>query len=102
MAIAVGVFGANGRMGRTVCAAVAADPELRLAAAVDPFGAGEVVEDIPIAGEPRAMVDARVEVVIDFTVASAARTNVEWAALHGLHAVVGTTGFAKDDLERFR
>ena len=38
--IRVGVFGAGGRMGTTVCAAVAADPELELVAAVDPHGAG--------------------------------------------------------------
>ena len=34
--IKVGVVGAGGRMGRTVCAAVALDPALDLVAAVDP------------------------------------------------------------------
>ena len=38
--IRVGVFGACGRMGSTVCQAVLADPELDLVAAVDPFHAG--------------------------------------------------------------
>ena len=38
--IKVGVFGAAGRMGRTVCEAVAADPDLELVAAVDPLHAG--------------------------------------------------------------
>ena len=38
--IRVGVFGAGGRMGSTVCAAVAADPELELVAAVDPYHEG--------------------------------------------------------------
>ena len=36
MTIRVGVFGAGGRMGATVCKAVAAEPELELVAAVDP------------------------------------------------------------------
>ncbi|HEY5165678.1 MAG TPA: 4-hydroxy-tetrahydrodipicolinate reductase, partial [Acidimicrobiia bacterium] len=36
----VGVFGAAGRMGRTVCAAIAAEPDLDLVAAVDPYHAG--------------------------------------------------------------
>jgi 4-hydroxy-tetrahydrodipicolinate reductase len=40
MAIRVGVFGAGGRMGATVCQAVAADPHLELVAAVDPLHAG--------------------------------------------------------------
>ena len=38
--IRVGVFGAGGRMGVTVCQAVANDSELELVAAVDPFHAG--------------------------------------------------------------
>jgi outer membrane receptor protein involved in Fe transport len=37
-------------MGRTVCAAVAADPELVLAAAVDPFGVGETIEGVEVDG----------------------------------------------------
>ena len=33
---------------------------------------------------------------------TAARGNVLWAAEHGVHAVVGTTGFDDDDHDRFR
>ena len=40
MSLKVGVFGAGGRMGSTVCRAVAADPALELVAAVDPHHAG--------------------------------------------------------------
>ena len=36
----VGVFGAGGRMGSTVCRAVADDPALELVAAVDPHHSG--------------------------------------------------------------
>jgi 4-hydroxy-tetrahydrodipicolinate reductase len=89
-------------MGATVCAAVAADPDLHLVAAVDPNGVGTEVEGLTIAGEPRAFVDAGADVVVDFTVASAARTTVPWLAMHGVHAVVGTTGLTDDDLELFR
>jgi 4-hydroxy-tetrahydrodipicolinate reductase len=87
-------------MGRTVCAAVAADAATKLVAAVAPNGVGEVIEGITVAAEPKAIIDAGAQVVVDFTVAAAARTNIEWAALHSLHAVVGTTGLAADDLER--
>ena len=66
--------GAGGRMGQSVCAAVMADPELELVAAVDPHAAGQVVEGIMIAAEPKAFVDAGCEVVVDFSVAAAART----------------------------
>ena len=101
--IKVGVFGAGGRMGATVCGAVDADPELELVAAVDPWHEGEpVAGGLTIAGEPRAMADGGAEVVVDFTLADAARKNVCWAALHGVHAVVGTTGLTEDDLALFR
>ena len=40
--------------------------------------------------------------VVDFTVAAAARTTVPWLAMHGIHAVVGTTGLNDDDLATFR
>jgi 4-hydroxy-tetrahydrodipicolinate reductase len=88
-------------MGATVCAAVAADPDLELVAAVDPNAKGSTVEGISIAGEPKAFADAATEVVVDFTVASAARTTVPWLAMHGIHAVVGTTGLTDDDLALF-
>lgn len=98
MSIRVGVFGAGGRMGSTVCDAVAADDDLELVAAVDPHAIGSTVHGVTIAGDPRALADAGVQVAVDFTTASAARTNLSWCALHGVHAVVGTTGLEDDDL----
>jgi 4-hydroxy-tetrahydrodipicolinate reductase len=88
-------------MGATVCRAVAADPDLDLVAAVDPRAAGKMAESVPVAKELKAFADAAVEVVVDFTVADAARTTVPWLAMHGIHAVVGTTGLTDDDLALF-
>ena len=89
-------------MGAAVCQAVAADPALELVAAVDPHAVGQSVAGVDIAGELRALADAHAEVVVDFTVAAAARVTLPWLALHGMHAVVGTTGFDDDDLAAFR
>jgi 4-hydroxy-tetrahydrodipicolinate reductase len=100
--VKVGVCGAGGRMGATVCAAVAADPELELVAAVDPNAAGDTVDGLTIAAEPKVFADTGAEVVVDFTVAEAARRTVPWLAMHGIHAVVGTTGLTDDDLALFR
>ena len=100
--IKVGVVGAGGRMGATVCGAVAADPALRLVAAVDPKAVGQEVHGIAIAGELRALADAGADVVVDFTVADSARVTLPWLAMHGMHAVVGTTGFTATDLADFR
>lgn len=100
--IKVGVFGAGGRMGATVCDAVVADSDLQLVAAVDPAAVGRSVQGVTISADPRAMADAGVQVAVDFTVAAASRTNLQWCALHGVHAVVGTTGFSDDDYASFR
>lgn len=105
--IRVGVFGAAGRMGATVCEAVERDGALELVAAVDPLHAGldlrgvaSVDGDLQVASSASALLDAGAEVVVDFTHLDAARENLAFAAEHGIHAVVGTTGFADEDLER--
>lgn len=89
-------------MGATVCHAVAGDDRLELVAAVDVHGAATEVAGLTVAGELRALADAGAEVVVDFTVVEAARVTLPWLALHGMHAVVGTTGFTGDDLDGFR
>jgi 4-hydroxy-tetrahydrodipicolinate reductase len=137
--IRVGVTGAAGRMGQTVCEAVRAAPDLVLAAAVDPalaaragprgaggqappaaapgggpgpveLGPGELgpvelgpVELGPVVStEVTALVEAEVDVVVDFTAADAARSTLPWCAAQGIHAVVGTTGLGADDLAELR
>lgn len=100
--IRVGVFGAGGRMGAAVCDAVAADPDLELVAAVDPRAMGQTVHGLAVAADPRALAESGVQVAVDFTVADAARTNLQWCALHGVHAVVGTTGLGDDDIADLR
>ena len=97
----IGVNGAAGRMGRTVCAAVAADPELALVAAVDPFGVGDEIEGVGVGEGLQTFVDAGCDVVVDFTVAGAARDAVPWLGSHGIHTVVGTTGLSEADLDSF-
>jgi len=101
-AIRVGVFGATGRMGTTACAAVAADPELELVAAVAHRRAGGSVAGVEVADDRAAMLEARVQVAVDLTVLEAARANVAWCGEQGLHAVVGTTGFTDDDVAALR
>ena len=99
--IKVGVFGAGGRMGATVCAAVLDAADCELVAAVDPEHAGERVADteLTITASADAFLDAGAEVGVDFTVVAAARENLRWCAAHDVHAVVGTTGITEDDLD---
>ena len=88
-------------MGRTVCAAVVADPDLVFAAAVDPSGVGASIDGIDVRGTLDAFSEASCDVVVDFTVADASRAVLPWLADHGIHAVVGTTGFTAGDFEQF-
>jgi len=103
--IKVGVFGASGRMGATVCQMVVADPELQLVAAVDPNmsgldlrqAIGLDVKGLMMSPNTDGLEETGVEVMVDFTVLQAARQNLRWCAENGVHAVVGTTGFDADD-----
>ena len=96
-------------MGSTVCQAVADDPALELVAAVDPFHAGLELSrvagvagvDLAVSSDADSFIGAEVQVAVDFTEASAARGNLMWLADHGIHAVVGTTGFDDADVARF-
>ncbi len=108
MAIKVGVFGAGGRMGSTVCRAVHEDDELELVAACDPHYEGidlrtvaGVDTDLRISGDPEVFERTGVEVAVDFTSWESSRSNLLWLASRGVHAVVGTTGFTDEDLATF-
>ena len=102
----VGVFGAAGKVGAEVCRAVAAAQDMTLVAAVDPFAAGRPLAEVArvpgsslmVAADPEALAASGAEVAVDFTVAASARENIAWCVAHGVHAVVGTTGIAADDL----
>jgi 4-hydroxy-tetrahydrodipicolinate reductase len=99
MTIRVGVFGAGGRMGTTVCGAVAADPALELVAAIDPGHAGEVVEGVKVAPDASALAGGDLDVAVDFSILAGARENATWCATQGVHAVIGTTGWSPTDLD---
>ena len=90
MTLRVGVMGARGRMGATVCEAVRAADGLELVAAVDE------------GDRPESLVESGAEVVVEFTHPGAVMANLEFAIGHGLHTVVGTTGFDSDRLDAVR
>jgi 4-hydroxy-tetrahydrodipicolinate reductase len=89
-------------MGREVCRAVAADPEVNLVAAVDPHALGESIEGVAVVGELSGLVDGDVDVAVDFTRPDAAADSVRWGLDHDVHFVVGTTGIPPADLEDLR
>jgi 4-hydroxy-tetrahydrodipicolinate reductase len=88
MSIAVAVIGAAGRMGREVCRAVEAADDLRL---VGRFDIGDELGNLGGA-----------DVAVEFSVPAASLDNVLHAVRRGVHAVVGTTGWTDESLEKVR
>jgi 4-hydroxy-tetrahydrodipicolinate reductase len=106
--IRVGVLGATGRVGAEVCRAVHADADMELVAGISRSKAGEKAaealglqgSDLVLAENLDSFVEAGVEVAVDFTSADFAPEHVAWAIEHGVHIVVGTTGFEVDEAWR--
>jgi 4-hydroxy-tetrahydrodipicolinate reductase len=98
--IKVVICGALGRMGMTIGRMVDEADDLELVGGVDikagSFYGAEVVEAAEIDG---LLERTRPDVLIDFTVASAAVGNIKAAARHGVALVVGTTGFTAEQRE---
>jgi 4-hydroxy-tetrahydrodipicolinate reductase len=86
--LAVAVLGANGRMGAEAVKAVEAAADLKLVAAL---GRNDSLD---------TLVDAGARIVVDLTVPESTEANVRFAVEHGMHAVVGTTGWDAGRLAR--
>jgi 4-hydroxy-tetrahydrodipicolinate reductase len=108
--IRVGVVGARGRMGQAVCRAVADAPELALVAAIDRSGVGQHIGrligrpdlDVPVSDELDRLLEAEVEVAVDFTHPDVVMDDVRWCIAHAIHVVVGTTGVSQNDLDEIQ
>lgn len=84
----VGVLGARGKVGSTMCSAVLAAPDLTLSAQVD-------ADD-----SLTLLTDSHTDVVIDFTTPDVVMDNLKFLIDNGIHAVVGTTGFTEERLKQ--
>ncbi|MGH3350083.1 MAG: 4-hydroxy-tetrahydrodipicolinate reductase [Nocardioides sp.] len=84
----VAVLGARGKLGSAVCEAVESAEDLELVAKV---GRGD---------ELSAITDAGAEVAVDVTTLEAVMGNAEFCLAHGVHTVIGTSGFGPDRVER--
>jgi 4-hydroxy-tetrahydrodipicolinate reductase len=87
--IRVAVAGAAGRMGEAVCAAVDGAQDMQLAGRAD-----------PVLGVALGEVLANADVVVDFTRPDTAVENAVACVRAGVHAVIGTTGFDVQELDR--
>ncbi|QMU78785.1 4-hydroxy-tetrahydrodipicolinate reductase [Streptacidiphilus sp. PB12-B1b] len=82
----VAVIGAKGRIGSEAVRAVEAAPDLELVAAL---GRGDALESLAEAGA---------QVAVELTHPDAVMGNLDYCLRHGIHAVVGTTGWTPERL----
>ncbi|MFE9457811.1 4-hydroxy-tetrahydrodipicolinate reductase [Streptomyces californicus] len=82
----VAVLGARGRIGSEAVRAVEAAEDLELVAAL---GRGDKLE---------ALADAGAQVAVELTTPASVMGNLDFCVRHGIHAVVGTTGWTDDRL----
>jgi 4-hydroxy-tetrahydrodipicolinate reductase len=90
MTINVAVLGAKGRMGSEVVRAVETSADMTLVAALD------------IGDSLQTLVEKEASVVVDFTTPDSVMANLEFLISHGIHAVVGTTGFDETRYAKLR
>lgn len=83
----VAVLGAKGRLGSAAVDAVEAAQDMELVAAL---GRGDSLDTLLTTGA---------QIVVDLTVPDQSEANVRFAVEHGLHTVVGTTGWDSAKLE---
>ncbi|KPI00676.1 Dihydrodipicolinate reductase [Actinobacteria bacterium OK074] len=86
----VAVLGANGRIGSEAVRAVRAAEDLELVAAL---GRGDKLETLAETGA---------QVAVELTTPASVMGNLDFCVRHGIHAVVGTTGWTDDRLAQLK
>ncbi|MCZ1007187.1 4-hydroxy-tetrahydrodipicolinate reductase [Streptomyces lydicus] len=86
----VAVLGAQGRIGSEAVRAVEAADDMELVAGL---GRGDKLE---------TLVEAGAQVVVELTNPGAVMGNLDFCVRHGIHAVVGTTGWTDERLAQLR
>lgn len=89
-ALRVGVLGSRGKVGQAIVEGVQAAPDTDFTVGVDK---GDALD---------AFVDSQTRVVVDFTHPDVVMDNLKFLIDHGIHAVVGTTGFTQERLDQVR
>ncbi|AYN39097.1 4-hydroxy-tetrahydrodipicolinate reductase [Streptomyces dangxiongensis] len=86
----VAVLGARGRIGSEAVRAVEAAEDMELVAAL---GRGD---------ELRTLTETGAQVAVELTTPASVMDNLDFCVSHGIHAVVGTTGWTEERLTRLR
>ena len=104
--IQVAIHGAAGRVGREMVGAIAAEPDMAMAAAIDRLPAHQapaLPRGVPyFESVERALQSVHPDVVVDFTNAAAALGLAPLALAAGIRPVIGSTGFSDGDIAYLR
>ncbi len=101
--ISVAVFGALGKVGKEVLAAVSREEGLSLAAGVDQKAQNDHIlldnsHRVPLYKDlGDCLRDHKPQVMVDFSIADASMQAVRLCTAAGVHMVIGTTGFSDSD-----
>ncbi len=88
--LSVAVLGARGRMGSEAVRAIDDAPDMQVVAAL---GRGDGLDQVVASGA---------RYMVDLTIPDQTESNVHFAVEHGIHAVVGTSGWDGERLDRLR
>ena len=106
--IKVGVMGACGKMGRSICTGVINDPELELVAAFDIVNEAMNLGTLIGTSETNVMIDTnltkmlsskKIDVIIDFTNSKALMQNITEIIESKVRVVIGTTGLDDENIK---
>ena len=114
--IKIAVTGAGGRIGSKIIKTILKQDDMKLVAAIGPpdtplegKDVGEVIGvgniNVPVKGAQQLaeiLKEKKPDVLVDFTIANAAVDNIKISAECGVNVVVGTTGFADEQLDEIR
>lgn len=89
--------GCNGRMGQVISGMIAEDPELTMAAGIDPKDDGHNV--YPVFSDI-TLCNVEADCLIDFSTASVVDRVIEYCAERGLPCVLCTTGLSGEQIEK--
>lgn len=89
------LHGCNGKIGRAITRLVQDNDEVKIAVGIDPFT--DVPNTYPVFPTIQAC-DIDVDVIVDFSTASAVRPLIDYAVSRNTPAVICTTGLSEEDI----
>lgn len=99
--IKIAVCGACGKMGRNIAELLKGDTEAEFYCGIDPRGGSSDGGEVTVYKSFKE-IGVKPDVIIDFSSPAVLSDELEYAVKNGVPAVIGSTGFAPDQLEEIK